>query len=107
MSEQDRDAILGRTVREHAECSKTLAALHAEAEHIGNFLTAVGHALRTNHSLYAGSFGSFSGQVDLQKWPSAATLSALTSEIAATLAEQKRLTGLLKDASYESKPSRA
>jgi hypothetical protein len=101
MSDADRDAILGRTMREHKEAAKELAALHAEAEYIGNYLTALGHALRTHHNLDAGAFGSFSGPITFEKWPTPNGLEKLVRDIAEAERNKNRLAKLLGDADIQ------
>jgi hypothetical protein len=101
MSEDERDAIIGRTVRQHNEAVRDLAALYAESEHIGNFLTTLGHALRTSHSLYAGSFGSSSGTVDLDKLPTRERLEQLVADLKTAHANRDRLADILRSAGFE------
>lgn len=101
MSEDQRDAIIGRTVREHSEASKELATLYAEAEYLGNYLTALGHALRANHSLYAGPFGTFTGHADLRKWPSRESLEKLAQDIQEAQENKKRLSDILAEAGFK------
>lgn len=103
MSEADQDAIIGRTLREYHDAKKELAALHAEAEHFGNHLTAVGHALRTHHSLSSGTFGSHGDKLDADKFPTAAKLTELVSEINQTTATKNRLAETLRSAGYDPK----
>jgi hypothetical protein len=101
MSEAEQDAIIGRTVREYHQAKKALAALVAEAEHFGEYLTAVGHALRTHHSLSSGTYGSYGDKLDADKFPTAARLSELVSQIEQATATKKRLSETLRSAGYE------
>lgn len=98
MSDEQQDAIIGRTLKEYQAAKKKLAALYAESEYFGNYLTAVGHSLRTSHRIrLSGDFSS----VGLEKWPTAEQLKHLADEISATDAEKKRLADLLKIAGFE------
>jgi len=45
MTEQDRDAIAGRTRREYREAKQQLAALRAKARSTGELLSAIGKSL--------------------------------------------------------------
>jgi len=103
MSMSEQDAIIGRTLREYQEAKKALAALFAEAERFGNYLTAVGHALRAHHSLTSGEFGTHGGQLDPDKFPAATKLSELVAEIDQTTATKKRLAETLRNAGYDIK----
>lgn len=100
MSEADQDAILGRTLRECKAAQTELAALYAEAEHIGNYVTAVGHSLRTNHSLGGVSFGNSIVQFDPAMFPTVQRLTTLVAEIATVSAKKDRLEKLLGEAGY-------
>ena len=97
MSEQDQDAIIGRTLREYGDAKKELAALHAEAERIGNDLTGVGHALRTIHSL-AGVAGY--SRFDPDSFPTAQQLVKLAAEIKTARDSKDRLGKILSDAGH-------
>ena len=103
MSEAEQDAVIGRTLREYHDAKKELAALYAEAERLGNYLTAMGHALRTHHSLSSGEFGSYGGKLDVDKYPTADGLSELASEIEQVTATKKRLAETLRSAGYDPK----
>lgn len=100
MSEADQDAVIGRTLREMRDAKKELAALHAEAERLGNYLTAMGHALRTNHSLWAGAFGGNTGRLDIKDYPTGDSLMELSRRIDTVGGEKQRLEKLLVEAGY-------
>jgi hypothetical protein len=101
VSDEQRQAIIGRTLEEYQAARKQLAALHAEAEYLGNYLSAAGDALRRRHSLWTVDFGISSGDVDLTKWPAADQLKRLVQEIFAGQAEKNKLAAILKDAGFE------
>ena len=103
MSEVEQDAIIGRTLREYHDAKKELAALYAEAEHFGNYLTAMGHALRNHHSLSSGTFGSHGDRLDADKYPTAERLSELVSDIEQATTIKKRLAETLRSAGYDPK----
>jgi hypothetical protein len=101
MSEDQQDAIIGRTLKEYQTARKTLAALHSQAEYLGNYLGAAGAAIGTNHSLWVEHYGTFSGAVDLEHWPTREQINALIQDIVAAQREKNRLAALLKDAGFE------
>jgi hypothetical protein len=101
MSEDQQDAIIGRTLREYQAARKHLAALRAEAESLGHYLIGAGNALRENHNLWSVNNGIYSADVDLKKWPTAEELKKLVNEIIAAQGEKNRLAGILKDAGFE------
>jgi hypothetical protein len=101
MSEDQQDAVLGRTLKEYQAARRHLAALHAEAGSVGHYLSAAGHALKTNHSLYPGEhFGPSSETVDIRKWPTANQITQLVEDIIAAQREKNRLGSLLEDAGF-------
>jgi hypothetical protein len=100
MSESDQDAIIGRTLREYRDAKKELSALHAEAERIGNYLTAVGHALLTHHALSSGAYGSYGGKIDAREWPTVELLNRLSDDIERTRKNKERFEKLLTEAGY-------
>ena len=95
MSEEEQAAILWRTLERHQAARKRLAALYAQAEDLGEYMPVASHALKTNHNLWAGEHSG--GEVDLEKWPTAAQLKQLVEAIVAVQRE-KRLAAILKDA---------
>ena len=98
MSEEQQDAVIGRTLREYKDAKKTLAALYAEAEKIGNDLTGVGQALRSKHALDGvGGFRAF----DSTTFPTVDQLTGLIADIEATRANKNRLSQILKDAGHQ------
>ena len=99
MSEEQENAVIGRTLKEYQAAKKRLAALCAEAERIGAYLSIAGHALQTNHNLYAGEHSD--GTVDLANWPTAEQLRALIEEIVAVRREKSRRAEILKDAGLD------
>lgn len=96
MSESDQDAIIGRTLREYRDTKKELAALYAEAESIGSYLAAVGHALRAGHS-FSDSFTTGGTLIEL---PTRKQLLELSSQINAVTENKERLARLLRDAGF-------
>lgn len=103
MSTEQQDAVLGRIIREYGECKKTLVVLYSEAERMGNYLTAIGHALRKNHSLEAGTFGDQLGIVDLGQLPTQVRVQQLVDQISELELTKRQLSGRLRDAGYEPK----
>lgn len=101
MSEEQENTIIGRTLKEYQAARKHLAALQAEAEYLGNYLSVAGDALRTRHNLWAVDFGISSEDIDLKKWPTADQLKQLVEEIIAAQREKNRLAAILKDAGFE------
>ena len=103
MSSEQQDAILGRVLREHAETKKNLAALCSEAEKVGNYLTALGHALRKNHSLDASDFSATEGFMDLGLLPTQGVIRDLVAQIREAKSRKQQLASRLRDAGYEPK----
>ena len=104
MSMSEQDAIIGRTLREHQEAKKALAALFTEAERFGNYLTAVGHALRAHHSLTSGDFQEHTAaSLTATSFLRLRSLSELVAEIDQTTATKKRLAETLRNAGYDIK----
>jgi hypothetical protein len=98
VSEEQQDAILGRTLKEYQAARKQLGILHAQAEYLGDYLSAAGYALKTNHNLWAGEHSG--GEVDLKEWPTADQLKQLVEEIVAAQRKKNRLAEILKDAGF-------
>ena len=98
MSDEQQKAILWGTLEKYQAARKHLAALHAHAEDLGDYLSVASHALKTNHNLWAGEHSG--GLVDLEKWPTASQLKELVEETIAVQREIRRLGEILKDAGF-------
>jgi hypothetical protein len=99
VSEEQQNEIIGRTLKEYQGARKKLAALHAQAEYIGEYLSIAALALKKNHSLYAGEHSG--GLVDLAQWPTVDEIKQLVEDINATQGEKNRRSEILKDAGFE------
>jgi hypothetical protein len=99
MSEDQQDAIIWRTLKEYQAARKRLAALYAQAEYFGDYLSVASHALKTNHSLWAGEHSG--GMVDLAKWPTVEQIKQLVDDIVTAQGEKNRRAEILKDAGFE------
>lgn len=103
MSDEQQDAVLGRLLREYGNEKKRLVALQAEAERIGNYFTALGHALRKNHSLSAKGFGDWQGNVDLAHLPTPQHIQTLVDDLIHSRINKDSLGRKLEDAGFPSK----
>lgn len=103
MSAEEQDAILGRVLREHAEAKKDLEPLCSEVERIGNYLSALAHALRKNHSLDASDFSATDSFMDLGLLPTQTAIKNLVSQIQVAESNKKHLASRLRAAGYEPK----
>jgi hypothetical protein len=99
MSQEQENEVLGRTLKEYQAARRRLAALHAEAESLGGYLSTAGYALKTNHTLWAGEHTG--GLIDLARWPSAEQITQLLNEIPTAQREKSRLAAILEQSGYK------
>jgi hypothetical protein len=99
VSDEQQKAILWGTLGKYQAARKRLAALQAQAEDLGNYLSIASYALKTNHNLWAGEHSG--GMVDLEQWPTADQIKQLIEEIVATQTEKNRRAAILKDAGFD------
>lgn len=71
MSEDQKNAVIGRTSKEYQAAKRQLASLYAEAERFGYYLVGAGDVLRLRHNLWLGEHSGLAGDVDLSQWPTA------------------------------------
>jgi hypothetical protein len=96
VSESEQHAIIGRLTCEHRDAKEKLAALHAEAEYIGNHLVRVADALREKHR-FSDSFTTGGTLIEL---PTRPRLLELSDEINRAIENNARLARLLKEAGF-------
>jgi hypothetical protein len=99
VSDEQQKAILWEALEKYQAARKRLAALYAQAENLGDYLSVASHALGANHTLWAGEHSG--GMVDLAKWPTADHIKQLVEEIFSVQAQKNRLAEILKDAGAE------
>ena len=103
MSEDQENAVIGRTLKQYQAARRRLAVLHAEAERLGDYLIDAGDALKTRHNLWLGEHAIPSEDVDLNRRPTADHLSDLVKQIKQIFeaqGENRRFAAILGDAGF-------
>lgn len=106
MSDEQQQAAIGRTVEEYLASKKKLATLLAEANAVGNMLTAIGHGVRTlPQSNPSGGHPALYVSLDRHssEFPTIASLRSLASEVDTEVQTKNQLRGRLKDMGFEPK----
>lgn len=95
MTEQEKDVILGKAVREHAEVSREIAALRARLRDIAEVYENVALALRANPELLVGMGESvdmrFQGIVQFPSWEPLHRALELSRELRAAIVREEAL----------------
>jgi len=105
MSEEQEYAVAGRTLKEYADCKRTLAALQLEAGRFGKALGQVGNALATSSTLNTPGFVAVTFVMNeyIPSFPTAETLLSITQGIKIELDRKHALSAQLKNMGYEPK----
>lgn len=98
MSGQEQHEIIGRTVVQHGDAKRDLAALEAKARSVANSMRIVAQELSPAGVIYTGS-GFSGGTLDsaLEKYPDRIEVAELLEEIRATKRKIEGLTKSLRD----------
>jgi hypothetical protein len=104
MTEQEKDAAVGRMVTRFSELKKHRAALIAEGRTIGDKLVTVGESLRSLEFVHAFADGRTDGysrnKADLivTEYPETGSVTTLLNELRQVASELRHLRSNLKDA---------
>ncbi len=107
MTQEDKDALTGRLVREHKEANEHLATLGAEARKIGEHLAGLAEALQFHPEGVVPSTESLDVQFSRFRYPfdssalDAPKLKLLTAEYRATLLKKEQLESQLRQMGYQ------